>query len=172
MTDLYTQTIENPLSKTARKKQVGGALAVVIGICSIGLAIGVSYYFFILTGLLLILGCLLTVSFNKTIKSFEYGSNSMRLIFSITTVISRSERKLEIMLKDVLEYDDFQDLTVDNDFIMCPNVNENGVKALVFNVEGKTARVLFKPDEYMNAFLKETLPKEVTEKNRIIGEIC
>lgn len=172
MTDLYTQTTENPLSKYARRKQVGGMLAIILGFCSIGLAIGVSYYFFILTGVLLIFGICLNISFNKSIKSFEYGCNDIRLIFSITTVISRTERKLEILLEDVVEYDDFQDLTVDRDFVMCPNVNENGVKALVFSVNGKTERVLFKPDEYLNAFLKETLPKEVTEKNIILGEIC
>ena len=165
MTDLYTQTTENPLSKTARKKQMGGALAVILGVCSIGLAIGISYYFFILTGVLLLFGICLTINFNKTIKSFEYGCNDVRLIFSITTVISRTERKLEILLDDVVEYDDFQDLTTDSDFVMCPNVNENGVKALIFKIGDKTERVLFKPDEYLNAFLKETLLLEVTKKN-------
>jgi E3 ubiquitin-protein ligase DOA10 len=165
MTELYVQTVENPLSKTARNKQFLGALMVIIGICSIGLAIGVSYYFFILTGVLLAIGIYLTISFNKTIKSFEYGINHVRIVFSVTTVISRTERKLEILLQDVVEYDDFLDLTIDGDFIMCSNVNENGVKALVFNVEGKTERVLFNPDEYLNAFLKDALPKEVTTKN-------
>ena len=165
MTDLYNQTIENPLDKVARRKQVGGALAVVIGICSIGLAIGISYYFFILTGALICLGAFLTISFNNTIKSFEYGCNSTRLIFSITTVISRTERKIEILLEDVVEYNDFQDLTIESDFVMCPNINANGVKALVFKVDGKMARVLFQPDDYMHAFLKETLPKEVTNQN-------
>jgi hypothetical protein len=97
--------------------------------------------------------------------SFEYGINHVRIVFSVTTVISRTERKLEILLQDVVEYDDFLDLTIDGDFIMCSNVNENGVKALVFNVEGKTERVLFNPDEYLNAFLKDALPKEVTTKN-------
>lgn len=164
MTDLYTQTIENPMGKSARRKQIGGLLLTILGFCSIGLAVGISYYFFIMTGVLLVLGGYLTISFNKTIKSFEYGCNDTRLIFSVTTVISRSERKLEILLKDVAEYDDFQDIVSENDFVMCSNVNENGVKALVFNVDGKHARVLFAPDEYLNAFLKESLPKEVTTK--------
>ena len=167
MTDLYNQTIENPLDKVARRKQVGGALAVVIGICSIGLAIGISYYFFILTGALIGLGAFLTISFNNTIKSFEYGCNSTRLIFSITTVISRTERKIEILLEDVVEYNDFQDLTIESDFVMCPNINANGVKALVFKVDGKMARDVFQPDDYMHAFLKETLPKEVTNQNYV-----
>ena len=172
MTDLYTQTIENPLDKTARRKQVGSAVAFVVGICSVGLAIGVSYYFFILTGSLILLGALLTISFNKTVKSFEYGCNQSRLIFSVTTVISRTERNIEILLDDVAEYGDFQDLTIESDFIMCPNVNEDGVKAMIFKVGNNTARVLFKPDGYLNAFLKESLPREVTEKNIIVGEIC
>ena len=167
MTDLYTQTIENPLDKSARRKQIGGALAVVLGVCSIAVAIWVSYYFFILTGALIGLGAFLTISFNNTIKSFEYGCNSTRLIFSITTVISRTERKIEILLEDVVEYNDFQDLTVESDFVMCPYVNANGVKALVFNVDGKKARVLFQPDDYMHAFLKETLPKEVTTQKYV-----
>ena len=164
MTDLYTQTIENPMGKSARRKQIGGLLLTILGFCSIGLAVGISYYFFIMTGVLLVLGGYLTISFNKTIKSFEYGCNDTRLIFSVTTVISRSERKLEILLKDVAEYDDFQDIVSENDFVMCSNVNENGVKTLVFNVDGKHARVLFAPDEYLNAILKESLPKEVTTK--------
>ena len=169
MTELYTQTVENPLSKGARRKQVGGVVATILGFCSIGIAIGVSYYFFILTGLLLGFGIYLTISFNKTIKTFEYGCNDKRLVFSVTTVISRTERKIEIVLDDVVEYDDFVDLTVETDHIMCPDVNDNGVKALIFKVGGNQARVLFKPDDYMNAFLKETLPKEVTSKNITIN---
>ncbi|MBR2333910.1 MAG: hypothetical protein IKA59_01030, partial [Clostridia bacterium] len=90
-------------------------------------------------------------------------------VFSVTTVISRTERKIEIVLDDVVEYDDFVDLTVETDHIMCPDVNDNGVKALIFNVGENKARVLFKPDDYMNAFLKETLPKEVTSKNITIN---
>ena len=86
----------------------------------------------------------------------------------MTTVIARTERKIEILLDDVVEYGDFDDLTVESDYIMCPSTNEVGVKALVFNLDGKKERVLFLPDDYMNAFLKETLKKEVvrTEYDR------
>ena len=132
------------------------------------MATAVSYYAFIGVGILLALGTYLTVSYNKTIKSYEYGCNTSRLIFSVTTVITRTERKIEILLDDVVEYGDFDDLTVESDYIMCPSTNEVGVKALVFNLDGKKERVLFLPDDYMNAFLKETLKKEVvrTEYDR------
>ena len=161
MTDLYVQNIENPLSKSARKKQIAGVLFTLLGIGLIIVATAVSYYAFIGVGILLALGTYLTVSYNKTIKSYEYGCNTNRLIFSVTTVIARTERKIEILLDDVVEYGDFDDLTVESDCIMCPNTNEVGVKALVFNLDGKKERVLFLPDDYMNAFLKETLKKEV-----------
>ena len=164
MTDFYTQTIENPLPSRARRKQILSAISALLGLFSIGLALGVSYYFFILTAALFALSACLTISFNNTIATFEYGCNKVRLVFSFTTVISRTKRKIEILLDDIVEYDNFQDLTNSTDFVMCPNVNENGVKALQFKVEGKMARVLFKPDEYLNAFLKETLPEEVTTK--------
>lgn len=168
MTDLYVQNIENPLSKAARKKQIAGVLFTLLGIGLIIVATAVSYYAFIGVGILLALGTYLTVSYNKTIKSYEYGCNTSRLIFSVTTVISRTERKIEILLDDVVEYGDFDDLTVESDYIMCPSTNEVGVKALVFNLDGKKERVLFLPDDYMNAFLKETLKKEVvrTEYDR------
>lgn len=165
MTDLYTQSIDNPLTPNARRKQVSSAISALLGIFSIGLAIGVSYYFFILTAALLALSACLTVSFNSTIASYEYGCNKTRMVFSFETVISKTKRMIEILLEDVVEYSDFQDSTVVTDYIMCQSVDDDGVKALVFNVEGKKSRVLFKPDEYMNAFLKETLPKEVTIKN-------
>lgn len=168
MTDLYVQNIENPLSKAARKKQIAGVLFTLLGIGLIIVATAVSYYAFIGVGVLLAVGTYLTVSYNKTIKSYEYGCNTSRLIFSVTTVIARTERKIEILLDDVVEYGDFDDLTVESDYIMCPSTNEVGVKALVFNLDGKKERVLFLPDDYMNAFLKETLKKEVvrTEYDR------
>ena len=103
----------------------------------------------------------MTISFNNTVKSFEYSCNDVRLIFSTTSVISRTERKIEILLKDIVEYGVFQDIVLEKDFVMCPNANEMSVKFALFNVEGRTERVLFLPDEYMNAFLRETLPKEV-----------
>ena len=109
MTDLYVQNIENPLSKSARKKQIAGVLFTLLGIGLIIVATAVSYYAFIGVGILLALGTYLTVSYNKTIKSFEYGCNTSRLIFSVTTVISRTERKIEILLDDVVEYGDFDD---------------------------------------------------------------
>lgn len=164
MTDLYVQNIENSLSKSARKKQIAGVLFTLLGIGLIIVATAVSYYAFIGVGVLLALGTYLTVSYNKTIKSYEYGCNTNRLIFSVTTVIARTERKIEILLDDVVEYGDFDDLTVESDYIMCPNTNEVGVKALVFNLDGRKERVLFLPDDYMNAFLKETLKKEVVRK--------
>lgn len=164
MTDLYVQNIENPLSKFARKKQIAGVLFTLLGIGLIIVATAVSYYAFIGVGILLALGTYLTVSYNKTIKSYEYGCNTIRLIFSVTTVIARTERKIEILLDDVVDYGDFDDLMVESDYIMCPNTNEVGVKALVFNLDGKRERVLFLPDDYMNAFLKETLKKEVVRK--------
>ena len=172
MTDLYTQSIDNPLTPNARRKQVGGAFAILIGICSIGLAIGVSYYFFILTGVLIAIGACLTISFNNTVKSFEYSCNDVRLIFSTTSVISRTERKIEILLKDIVEYGVFQDIVLEKDFVMCPNANEMSVKFALFNVEGRTERVLFLPDEYINAFLRESLPKEVTTELKTGGKIC
>lgn len=167
MTDLYVQNIENPLSSGARKKQIGGILFTLLGVGFIVVAMAVSYYAFIGVGLLIVLGTCLTMSYNRTIKSFEYGCNTNRLIFSVTTVIARTERKIEILLEDVVEYGNFEDLTSANDHIMCPNTNEEGVKALVFNVEGKTERVLFLPDGYLNAFLKETLPKEVVRNEYV-----
>lgn len=161
MTDFYTQSIDNPLTTAARIKQVGGAVLAIIGFCSIGLAVGISYYFFILTGILLIISGYLTISFNNTIKSFEYGCNDVRLIFSTTNVISRTERKIEILLKDIVEYGIFQDVVVEKDYVMCPNTNALGVMFVVYIVDGISERVLFHPDEYMNAFLRETLPREV-----------
>ena len=64
MTDLYVQNIENPLSKSARKKQIAGVLFTLLGIGLIIVATAVSYYAFIGVGVLLALGTYLTVSYN------------------------------------------------------------------------------------------------------------
>lgn len=164
MTDLYVQNIDNPLPKGARAKQFGGVLLTLLGLGFIIVATTISYYAFIGTGVLVALGTIITVNYNRTIKSFEYGCNTQRIIFSVTTVISRTERKIEILFDDVEEYGDFDDLVCQTDYVMCPDTNSVGVKVMVFKVDGKTQRVLFEPDDYMNAFLKETLKKEVVRK--------
>ncbi len=165
MTDLYVQNVDNPLKSDARKKQILGIALTLLGLGFGVVAFAVSYYAFIGTGILLVLGTVFTISYNHTVKSFEYGCNVSRIIFSITTVIARTERKIEILLDDVVEYGNFNDIIGLNDYIMCPDTNEQGVKALIFTVEGNTARVLFKPDDYMNAFLKETLKKEAVRED-------
>ncbi len=164
MTELYVQNVENPLNGNARKKQILGVVLTLLGVGLAVVAFAVSYYAFIGTGVLIIFGTLVTMSYNRTIKSFEYGCNTTRLIFSVTTVISRTERKIDILLDDVLEYGKFDDLVSVGDYVMCPDTKEMGVKALVFSVDGKTERVLFTPDDYMHAFLKETLKKEVVRE--------
>lgn len=164
MTDLYVQNIDNPLPKGARAKQFGGVLLTLLGFGFIIVATTVSYYAFIGTGVFVVVGTLITINYNRTIKSFEYGCNTQRLIFSVTTVISRTERKMEIMLDDVVDYGDFDDLVCQTDYVMCPDTNKVGVKAMVFNVDGRQERVLFEPDDYLNAFLKETLKKEAVRK--------
>ena len=75
-------------------------------------------------------------------------------------------------MKDIVEYGVFQDIVLEKDFLMCPNPNEIGVKFALFNVEGRTERVLFLPDEYMNVFLRESLPKEVTTELKTGDKIC
>lgn len=161
MTNLYVQNIDNNLPKGTRAKQFGGVLLTVLGLGLIIVATAVSYYVFIAVALFIGAGALVTTNYNKTIKSFGYGCNTKRIIFSVTTVIARTERKIEVLFDDVVEYGTFADILCQNDYVMCPDTNKVGVKVLVFNLNEKLERVLFEPDDYLNAFLKESLKKEV-----------
>ena len=74
MTDLYVQNIENPLSKSARKKQIAGVLFTLLGIGLIIVATAVSYYAFIGVGVLLAVGTYLTAqSIRKKFMRYHFA---------------------------------------------------------------------------------------------------
>lgn len=156
MTDIYEQSVELELPKTARTKQIVGVLLILFGAGFILLASLYSYYFFIPTGVFIIAGALVTRDFNRTVLKYTYSLNHERITFSTTNAIGKTERKLEILWKDVDEYGDFLDLIDYRDFVMCENPRDCGVKTLEFHLEnGNLHRVLFTPDDYMKALLDE-----------------
>lgn len=156
MMDNYEQNVNIDLPKSARSKQIIGVLLILFGLGFILLASLYNYFFFIPMGVFVVAGVVVTHGYNKTVLKYTYSYNYERIAFSTTNVVGRTERKLEITWNDMDSYENFIDVIDPRDFIMCENPRDYGVKALEFHLEnGEMHRVLFAPDDYLNALINE-----------------
>lgn len=155
MTTQYVQTCEVALRRGARRDQILGMVFQLMGLGMIPIAIYLSYWVFIAVAVPIIFGAWLTQRFYSSAREFEYAFTGSRLIVSRTNIAGRGRRMLDIALSDVTSFSKFYDMVMPGDLVAAENVNEKEVCALIFRAGGSEFRLLFSPDGYLTALLKE-----------------
>ncbi len=80
-----------------------------------------------------------------------------RLVVAKKDLMGKTVKKLSLMLVDVKSLELMQGIADDDDVIACDQTYDKGVYQLVYGEDGSVRRLLFAPDDYMLALLKEAL---------------
>ncbi len=168
MTDNYTQSIEVPMSKSTRLKQIICLCLFLIAITLLIISATVNWYIAIAGAVVGYLGGVYLHLFNKSPKQYIYNCSRERIVISMTDVANRTKRIASIEYQDVKRFEVFSDLADNIDVNATSNIGNVGVYLLEYN-EGIIERKLcFEPDDYMIAFIKQNL----TNSRKNTEDLC
>ena len=170
MTEQYVQTVDVDTSLRTKLLFIVGLAVLLVSLVFIIVAVLVNYWFFVGFGSLFVLGFVLVQMFESAASQYIYGVSTKRIVIYKKNNAHNGKRIANVTFDNVKRFEEFCDIVEDKDIVACKNTSESGVYALVFNDEQEKTvkRILFSPDEYLIAFIKENLSKEVTDvKNHI-----
>lgn len=174
MTEQYTQTVEVRTQNSDKAKLIAGILCMMFSLVFLIVAILKNYLFFIGFGVFIVIGFALVQIFESAPSEFIYSISPKNLVISKKNNAHNTKRKACISLENVERIELFTDIVDSGDLVCCENSSEKSVYALIysdfdkdFEVE-KHKRLLFCPDEYMLALLKENFADKFVENT---GEV-
>ncbi len=150
----YSQTVEVEVTKSSKTKQYVGIGLVLLSLGFVMLAIFVDWLFMIGFGLAFTLGMVFVQVYNSVAREFVYDVSTKRLVITKKTVINRYKRVLVVLHSDVENLTIMQGLIDEASIVAC-NASDMGVCELNFKEGDNTKRLLFAPDDYMLALMKE-----------------
>ena len=140
MTDQYVQSIDVEVGKAAKYMQWAGIALILASLGFILLSAFYSWWFAFGFVALMSAGGVFLHFYNNTAKAYTYEFSRSRL-----RIIAGA-------------YDEKRDL-------LCANKSYDvGVCQIVFRADNQTRRLLFMPDEYMSALVKETLKEQSKDR--------
>ena len=169
MTEQYTQTVEVRTQNSDKAKLIVGILCMMLSLVFLIVAILKNHLFFIGFGVFVVIGFLLVQLFESAPCEFIYSVSPKNLVISKKNNAHNTKRKACISLDNIERIELFSDVVDAVDLVCCENSSEKSVYAVVyseydmdFEVE-KHKRLLFCPDEYMLALLKESFADKFVE---------
>lgn len=165
MTEQYSQTVEVAVTSKTKAKQWIGIGLVLFSLGFLMLTIFLKWYFVFAFAVILTVGIIYIHNYNNTAKEYIYDFSPKRLVVAKKDVIGRTRRMLSLVYNDVARCGLMEGLAADGDIIACGATHEQGVYQIIYKDGEITRRLLFSPDTYMIALLKETLGEktEITE---------
>ncbi|MCQ2602821.1 MAG: hypothetical protein MJ193_02710 [Clostridia bacterium] len=160
MTENYEQAVEVPISKQAKAYKMTAIVLYFMVLATVIVAVAVIFWVVIATAVMFILATVFMGLFNKTTKIYGYALNDTRIVIFAKDQLGKTKRIADILLEDVSEYQDFYGIVENDDLVYCGDTQAQGVKSLVFSLNGENKRMLFAPDEYFDELLNEYLKKQ------------
>lgn len=157
MTEQYSQTVEVTVTSKTKAMQWIGIGSVLFSLGFLMLAIFYVWYFVFGFIAILAVGIVYIHLYNTSPKEFIYDISPVRLVIAKKDLMGKTVRKLSLMLEDVKSLELMQGIADDDDVIACDRTYDKGVYQLVYGEDGNVKRLLFAPDDYMLALLKEAL---------------
>lgn len=157
MTQQYSQTSEATVSSKTKAMQWIGIAAILFSMGFLMLAIFLKWYFAFAFVVIFIVGCVYLHFYNNSAKEYIYEFSPSRLTVAKKDLLGRTRRMVSLMLSDVEEFGLMQGVSDDTDVICCDRTYEKGVYQIIYRDEVKTRRLLFAPDTYMTALIREVL---------------
>ncbi len=157
MTDNYTQSIEVPMSKSTRLKQIICLCLFLIAITLLIVSATVNWYIAIAGVVIGYLGGIYLRLFNKSPKQFIYNCSRERIVISMTDIANRTKRLASVEYCDIKYFELFSDVADNVDINATGNIGNVGVYLVRYNEGGIERKFCFEPDEYMIVLFKENL---------------
>lgn len=158
MTDHYVQSIDVEVGKAAKYMQWAGIVLILASLGFILLSAFYSWWFTFGFVALMTAGGVLLHFYNKTAKEYTYEFSRSRLRIIAKDVVNRQRVYLDLLWKDVKSFEIMTGAYDEKRDLLCANKSYDvGVCQIVFRADNQTRRLLFVPDEYMSALVKETL---------------
>ncbi len=157
MTEFYSQSVEVSVSSKTKSMQWIGISAILASLGFVMLAIFLSPYYSIGAVALFVIGALYLHFYNTTSKEFTYEFTPTRLVVVKKDLLGKQRRMLTLMLSDVTEFAIMEGLSEERDVAACGAAYEQGVYQIIYKDGETLRRLLFLPDDYMIALLRESL---------------
>ena len=157
MTEHYSQTVEmEVLPKTKAMQWIGIGL-VLFSMGFLMLTIFYKWYFVFAFIIILVIGIVYIHFYNVTAKEYIYEFSPKRLTIAKKDLVGRTRRLISLVFDDVESCSLLEGLGEEGDIIACKSVHDCGVYQITYVCNNKRQRLLFAPDTYMLALLKEIL---------------
>ena len=160
MTEQYTQTIETAVSRSDKIKLISGIAIMMLSLIFLVVAVLKNHLFFIGFAILLAIGFVFVEMFESAPSGYTYSLSSKSIIISKTNNAHRTKRIAWIKIENIVRIEQFCDFKSKDDIVACEVIGDYEVYQIVFHDAENGAqykRILFKPDGYMIAMLKELL---------------
>ncbi len=157
MCEQYNQTVEITPDNGSKTKQILSVSAILLSLGFVMLSVFVSWFFMFGFGAFFIIGMIYLQLYNSLAKEYTYSFSYERLVIAKKNVVNRQSRILCVLFEDVVSFDLMQGMCDDSDIVACQTANEAGVRELLYREDGKIRRLIFEPDDYMVALIREKL---------------
>lgn len=157
MTENYEQTVDVPITKQAKAYKNIAIVLFFVVLATVIVAVAVYFLVVIATVVMFSLALVFMGLYNSTTKTFGYSLNNTRIVIYSKDQLGKAKRRADIMFSDIKKYGDFCGIVEKDDLVYCGDTQAQGVKEIVFSVDGKDKKMLFAPDEYFDALLNEYL---------------
>lgn len=173
MTEQYSQTVEVTVTSKAKAMQWIGIGLVLFSLGFLMLTIFLKWYFVFVFVIALSVGVIYLHIYNSVAKEFIYDFSRTRLVVAKKDVLGKTKRLVVLLYDDVISCGLMEGLYDDSDVVACGPTHEYGVYQILYSAseseqseQKKTFRLLFTPDTYMTALLKETLKEKFSKSER------
>ncbi len=163
MTEQYTQTVEVTVSSKTKSMQWIGIISILLALGFLMLTIFLVWYFVFGMLVLLAAGIIYIHFYNTAAQEYAYDFSTMRLIVVKKDLMGKQKRILCLVYEDIVHFGIMDGLAEDNDIVACNAAHDAGVYQIVYNNADKVRRLLFAPDDYLVALLKERLENRYIE---------
>ncbi|MCM1305760.1 MAG: hypothetical protein NC037_04790 [Bacteroides sp.] len=157
MTEQYSQTVEITVSSKTKSKQWIGIAAVLFSLGFLMLTIFLKWYFVFPFLIIFAVGIVYMHFYNTSAKEYIYEFSPTRLTVAKKDLMGKTSRLISLMLNDVETCTIMEGLSDENDIVACNATYERGVYQIIYIENDKRRRLLFAPDTYMQALLREAL---------------
>ena len=167
MTEYYVQTLDVETSAKDKAKLIGGALLMLFSLAFLIVAVLVNYWFFIGFGAFIVSGMILVQIYESLAAKFCYSTSEKRIVVSKKNNAGNGKRLASVEFASIKRIERFCDIVSKDDIVACDNTGDQDVYALVYQADGVNKRILFKPDDYLIALLKEIMPEKFEQETEI-----
>lgn len=163
MTESYSQSLEVKIPSSKKRTLFAGIFSVMLALGFVIVAGTVNWLFALACVPFLIAAVICFAIYSFAIKEFIYSFSPERLVVACTDVSGRRKRMLSVLFFDVEHMSPLSLLVDEGDIFATDDASDKNVFELAFSANGKSERLVFKPDLYLKTLLKDKLGEKFVD---------